>query len=252
MASLLDDDEDPEIVLLNKPDAKVYPVPPATSGDGHRAGDWKEALQAVSVRVVGKGKDLYIRLYNRDSEKGLFVQCVIPNGEHEKWCEAVVDSSRYWVLKVVHGARHAFLGFGFSDRNDAFDFKCCLTDFRSQFVQRDVDAAENIAAPLKDLSLKDGEKIQVNLPGLSANRRSRADSGSTSTSASSALGGLAPPPPAGGGGLLSKPPAPAASLAAAPPAAAAPFSTATTANAAADAAFADFADFDDFQSAAPA
>lgn len=82
-----------------------------------------------------------------DSGSGeLFAQCaacrrsswlrrvaeVIPNGAYEHYVERVVDSSRYWVLKIawapglawgssrddveVNGERHAFIGFGFSDR----------------------------------------------------------------------------------------------------------------------------------------
>lgn len=184
----IDDDEDLEYVLLNKSDAKVYPVPPATSASGHRAADWSDALKAVSVRVLGKGKTLTVKLLNRDSEKTLFVQCVIPNGEHEKWCERVVDSSRYWVMKVVKGERHAFLGFGFSDRNDAFDFSCCLNDFRGKFVDNDV-ADTQITSPLKDLSLKEGEKIAVNIPGLGARKRQE-----TTTSGNNNSIGLLPPP----------------------------------------------------------
>eukprot|EP00443_Scrippsiella_acuminata_P031356 CAMPEP_0115307958 /NCGR_PEP_ID=MMETSP0270-20121206/73426_1 /TAXON_ID=71861 /ORGANISM="Scrippsiella trochoidea, Strain CCMP3099" /LENGTH=189 /DNA_ID=CAMNT_0002726451 /DNA_START=9 /DNA_END=574 /DNA_ORIENTATION=+ len=185
-----------EITLLNKRDAKVYQVPPAASASGHKAADWKEAIWRGSVRIVAKGKDLTIKLINNGTGD-LFAQCHIPNGDHEKFCERVVDSSRYWVLKVVNGSRHAFIGFGFSDRNDAFDFNVCLQDFKNTFVDRDKEVAAQITAPMKDLSLKEGEKISVNIPGVTGSRRRRL---------------LAPPPPASGGltGGLIAPPGPSA------------------------------------------
>ncbi|CAE7252054.1 NECAP1 [Symbiodinium pilosum] len=147
-------------------DAKVYQVPPATSAAGHRAADWKEAIWRGNVRIVARGKTLTIRLLDNGADS-LFAQCVIPNGEHELYVERVVDSSRYWVLKIVNGSRHAFIGFGFSDRGDAFDFNACLADFKATWVDKAKEAEVMDALPMKDLSLKDGETIKVNLPGRS-------------------------------------------------------------------------------------
>merc|ERR1719277_2358809 len=101
-----------------------------------------------------------------DSGSGqLFAQCNIPNGEHEKYVERVVDSSRYFVLKITNGQRHAFIGLGFEDRNDAFDFNCTLSDFKSTFVDREKEAeqAPAVGETSQDLSLKEGQKITVNI-----------------------------------------------------------------------------------------
>lgn len=45
----------------------------------------------------------------------------------------MVDSSRYFVIKVVDRAsrNHAFIGIGFRDRLDASDFSAALDDYRS-------------------------------------------------------------------------------------------------------------------------
>lgn len=241
-----DEEEVLEYTLLNKRDAKVYKIPPAAGASGHKAGDWAEAVWRGNVRIIGKGKDLTIKLLHNDTGN-LFAQCVIPNGDHEKFVEKVIDSSRYWVLKIMNGSRHAFIGFGFSERNDAFDFSCCLQDFKSTFVDRDKEVAQ-VAEPLKDLSLKEGEKITVKIPGAAGARRrppSTADGGG----GGGPIGILAPPPPGSGGGLgvgIAPPPAPGAAVGgAAGGAAAAP---AAPAAAPAD-DFADFDSFADFQSA---
>merc|ERR1719218_209526 len=104
-----------------------------------------------------------------DSNNGqLFAQCLIPNGEYSKYVERVTDSSRYFVLKITNGERHAFIGLGFEDRNDAFDFNCALSDFKQTFVDKEAQAAAapKIQGLSKDLSLKEGQKISLNLKGV--------------------------------------------------------------------------------------
>ena len=45
--------------------------------------------------------------------------------------EKVLDSSRYFVLRIVDdGGRAAFIGMGFNERNDAFDFTAAIQDHK--------------------------------------------------------------------------------------------------------------------------
>ncbi|CAJ1344204.1 unnamed protein product [Effrenium voratum] len=205
----MSDDLDPELeyVLLNKRDAKVYQVPPAASASGHKASDWKEAIWRGNVRVVARGKEVSIRLLDSGSGN-LFAQCVIPNAQYDSYVERVVDSSRYWVLKIVNGQRHAFIGFGFSDRNDAFDFNACLADFKANFVDKVHEARAAAEMPTKDLSLKEGQTITVSLPGKGGRRREKAAGYEASM--------LAPPPSSTGASSIPSIQAPASAAYVAP------------------------------------
>ena len=41
--------------------------------------------------------------------------------------EAVLDSSRYFVVRVEEGGKRAYIGMGFLERTDSFDFSKSLS-----------------------------------------------------------------------------------------------------------------------------
>eukprot|EP00927_Polykrikos_kofoidii_P078555 TRINITY_DN7536_c0_g1_i1.p1 TRINITY_DN7536_c0_g1~~TRINITY_DN7536_c0_g1_i1.p1 ORF type:complete len:380 (-),score=77.50 TRINITY_DN7536_c0_g1_i1:205-1239(-) len=236
------EDDDVEFTLLNLREISVFRIPPASSSSGHKAEDWKQCIWRGRCRLCGKGKDLFIKMVDATSNE-LFAQCTIPLGEHEKYVERVTDSSRYFVLKIQNGSRHAFIGVGFQERNDAFDFNCSLADFKKTWVDRDeVSDAPQEQQPARDLSLKEGQKIQIKLKGLTG-RTSSSRSSDTQNNGSGPIGfgALAPPPGTGVQSRIQQ----AAPL---PPASSSAVGTSSL-KAADDVDF--FGDFADFQSATP-
>jgi adaptin ear-binding coat-associated protein 1/2 len=135
--------------------------------------------------------------------------------------EPVSDSSRFFALRVQDEAgRKATLGIGFEDRSDAFDFGVSL-----QEAQKSLSWAQggppgkkpaverNDHVEKRDLSLKEGETITVNLPARFGRRKPRADEDEVSRDDLSSFS-LPPPPSATvskGGGIPPPPPAPATS-----------------------------------------
>lgn len=230
------EDEELEYTLLNKREVMVYQIPPASSSSGHKADDWKTCIWRGRCRVVGKGADLNIKMLD-PSSGALFAQCAIPGGEYDKFVERVIDSSRYFVLKITNGARHAFIGLGFEDRNDAFDFNCTLADFKSTWVDRDrqVEEQQQPDQPAKDFSLKEGQKITINLSNFGGSKRR--EKAEPSGGEAIGFGLLAPPPGAGPSRRQQQ-------QAFVPPPAAAPAPAAAAATSAAQDDF-----FDDFQAA---
>ena len=108
--------------------------------------------------------------------------------------EPVSDSSRYFVLRLLDpSGQHAFVGLGFEDRGDAFDFNVALQDHFKQVTQSKRLAEEEAKPPPhKDYSLKAGEKIHINL-GKSGKGTGASDKPKPMIGLS-ASGGLLPPP----------------------------------------------------------
>merc|ERR1712130_822147 len=117
--------------------------------------------------------------------------------------EAVTDSSRYFVIKIVDdNGRSAFIGIGFSDRSDSFDLNVALQDHFKGVTKEAEIAKEDVSSkPQLDLAFKEGQtiKVNINIP-KSDKSRSRGKGG----------GGILPPPP-GVSAIKAPPSAPGAS-----------------------------------------
>lgn len=129
-------EESIEYVILAKRECYAFAVPPATSASGYRAADWGNCIWKGRCQLIGKGAVLVIKLLENDGT--LFLACPVRNDQPLESCvERTTDSSRYFVLKLTdaNSGRKALMGFGFDERNDAFDFNVTIQDFRSQNVQ---------------------------------------------------------------------------------------------------------------------
>lgn len=166
------------------------------------AEDWdvNKWIAEVQCKLVTRSDDTAVlRLVTDDEKEELFAACPLPtSGPVAVAVEPVIDSSRYFVLRVEDEAskRHAFLGIGFRSRDAASDLKMALADHERQ-LQRSAEAerrrdahdkaaaggGDPFAAPadekaggtpaaaLRDLSLKD--KITVSVPVRSVVRAIR-------------------------------------------------------------------------------
>jgi len=213
-------------------EVKLYQIPPR-SATGHISGEWKlsDEVFCGRLRVIAKGELVELRLEDPNTGN-LFAMCPVPPDKKDAYVEAVSDSSRNFVIRVEDPAsgRHAFLGMGFAERGEAFDFNVALSDHVRHVrrerevtqIQREGGGDEAVASlssedarvlyqPHKDLSLKDGQTIRVAVkPGMGGNKSKTAGA----TGITTGLARLAPPsttpglipPPTGKGIALAPPP----------------------------------------------
>ncbi|KAM9370332.1 adaptin ear-binding coat-associated protein 2 [Phaethornis superciliosus] len=193
------EEEQYEAVLCVKPAVHVYRVPPRASNRGYRAAEWQLDQPAWSgrLRVTAKGKVAFIKLEDKSSGE-LFAQAPVEQFPGIA-VEGVTDSSRYFVIRIEDGnGRRAFIGVGFVDRGDAFDFNVALQDHFKWVRQQSelASQAENPEqGPKLDLGFKEGQTIKLNIANM---KKKEGATGNTRPRPTS-LGGLSllPPPPGG-------------------------------------------------------
>ncbi|XP_055016759.1 adaptin ear-binding coat-associated protein 2 isoform X2 [Boleophthalmus pectinirostris] len=198
------EDSSYESILCVKPEVHVYRIPPRASNRGYRAADWKldEPAWSGRMKITAKGKMAFIKLEDKNTGE-LFAQAPVDQYPGVA-VEAVTDSSRYFVVRIDDGnGRHAFIGVGFADRGDSFDFNVALQD-HFKWVKQEGELAKLEAsqsnAPKLDLGFKEGQTIKISIGNIK-----KKDGGAAKSRP--AGGGLLPPPPGAkvGGGIIPPP-----------------------------------------------
>ena len=191
-----------ETVLLSKPEVFIYNIPPrASSTRAVRAADWNLASPdwTGKMRITTLGQKVTIKLEEKETGE-LFAACPVETFPSIA-VEAVSDSSRYFVLRLQDSnGRYAFVGMGFQDRGDSFDFNVTLQDhFNREKKAKDFEGKEDEPVKLQDLRLKEGQTIKINLGNTQPKTKTSSTTGSGSV-------GLLPPPPGGSGAVRTIPP----------------------------------------------
>ena len=107
----------------------MYKIPPRQSARGYRAADWSLTSPDWTgrLRIMEANKRVKLKLEDKNSGE-LFAACPV-DAYPGPAVEAVTDSSRYFVIKIVdESGRSAYIGMGFSDRADSFDLNVTLQD----------------------------------------------------------------------------------------------------------------------------
>ncbi|KAJ4967859.1 hypothetical protein NE237_014560 [Protea cynaroides] len=167
-----EEEESFEHTLLVVREVSVFKIPPRSTSGGYKCGEWLQSDKIWSgrLRVVSCKERCEIRL--EDPHSGdLFAACFVHPGQRENSVETVLDSSRYFVLKIEDGTgKHAFIGLGFNERNEAFDFNVALSD-HEKYVKREHEKESGEASndnyidihPAVNHRLKEGETIRINV-----------------------------------------------------------------------------------------
>ncbi|XP_021775673.1 uncharacterized protein At1g03900-like [Chenopodium quinoa] len=165
-----EEDDQIELVLFHVPECYVYIIPPRKTAASYRADEWdvnKWAWEGV-LKVISKGEECIIRLEDKSTGE-LYARAFLRKGEQHP-VEPVIDSSRYFVLRIEENIggrlRHAFVGIGFRERTEAYDFQAALHDHMKYLDKK--KTAEEMEYQFQnsstvDYSLKDGETLVLQL-----------------------------------------------------------------------------------------
>ncbi|MFS7975384.1 putative PH-like domain superfamily, NECAP, PHear domain-containing protein [Helianthus anomalus] len=159
-----------EHTLLVVREVSVFKIPPRSTSGGYKCGEWLQSDKIWSgrLRVISCNNRCEIRLEDPNSGD-LFAACFVNPGQRETAVEPVLDSSRYFVLRIEDGTgKHAFVGLGFTERNEAFDFNVALSD-HEKYVKRESEKDDSGASdescinihPAVNHRLKEGETIRI-------------------------------------------------------------------------------------------
>ncbi|KAM8927890.1 adaptin ear-binding coat-associated protein 2 [Pelodytes ibericus] len=188
-------DSDYESVICVKPEVHVYRIPPRASNRGYRAAEWQLDQPAWSgrLRITARGNAAFIKLEDRNTGE-LFAQAPVEQFPGIA-VESVTDSSRYFVICIEDGnGRRAFIGVGFADRGDAFDFNVALQD-HFKWVKQQTEFAKQAQnpdpGPKLDLGFKEGQTIKINIANI------KKKEGVKPRPVSGGAPSLLPPPPGG-------------------------------------------------------
>ncbi|XP_076941314.1 uncharacterized protein At1g03900 [Bidens hawaiensis] len=171
---VIEDIEPAELVLFQVSECYVYLIPPRKTAASYRADEWdinKWAWEGT-LKVVSKGEECVIKLEDKTTGE-LYARAFLRDGEPHP-VEPVIDSSRYFVLRVEENIggrlRHAFIGIGFRERPQAYDFQAALHDHMKYLNKK--KTAEEMEQQFQqtssvDYSLKDGETLVLQLKNKS-------------------------------------------------------------------------------------
>ncbi|CAG9973863.1 unnamed protein product [Clonostachys byssicola] len=212
-------------ILFIAPNVHVYNIPPRPSTKGHVAAAWTTdpARQIFTARLriletslplpspsdslasprnaaidtsAYNSSNLKVDVILEDPKTGaLFAAAPY---QSNSTVEPVLDSSRFFAVTVRDPqGRKAFLGIGFEDRSESFDFGVALQEARRGLGWEGPQALTGPAKkddPEKDYSLKEGETITVNIGNTGIGRR-RAQQEQPSNNGPVDLQSFALPPP---------------------------------------------------------
>ncbi|KAJ2927735.1 hypothetical protein H1R20_g2141, partial [Candolleomyces eurysporus] len=120
-------DDDIESILYIAREISVYRIPPLNKNEGHRANDWGDLAAPLwkgRLKVLENSKGVTLVF-----EDATTVFAKTGYDPARPSVEAVLDSSRYFVVRVEDEGKKAYIGMGFAERTDSFDFNVALQDY---------------------------------------------------------------------------------------------------------------------------
>jgi adaptin ear-binding coat-associated protein 1/2 len=154
----------------------AFKLPVLKNAQGHRATDWdKNPVWKGRLRIVEQSNKCRIMLEHEDKD-GIFGTCPVYSDTNKPPCyEPVLDSSRYFVLRLEDGkGNYAYLGIAFNTRDEAFEFKVALRDYvKFAEAEDEIKKVDKSDIPSVDYSLKGKITLGSNVSSSKKNSKKK-------------------------------------------------------------------------------
>ncbi|GAB7362651.1 hypothetical protein MBLNU230_g2960t1 [Neophaeotheca triangularis] len=197
------------------PSVHIYAIPPLASTSGFKATSWTSPPNPTAKQIfTARLRVLETSHHDTSNPDSIKTDILLEDGNSGELFAAApytavsvvqqaVDSSRFFAVRVVgEGGMKATLGLGFEDRAEAFDFGLALGEarkvlgFLGEAEGRSGNGTGGDDVGKRDWSLKEGEKISIEVGGKGRREGGAAESvdGGFKRDDGAALFSIAPPP----------------------------------------------------------
>lgn len=132
------EDDELEILKLKKENVHVFKLSSMSSSEGYTTTDFVDLIFKGLIKMTLKGEYMIIYFLNQDNS--IFLVSIMDQNI-ERFMLEVRDSCRYFAIKAMNASGFpSWYGIGisffyliaFKQRNDSFDFKTTLYEFREK------------------------------------------------------------------------------------------------------------------------
>lgn len=159
----------------------MYKIPPMSNASGYLLGQWKELIwngktlsHSGSLKTITVGQVCTTKFLNADGTE--FARAIIAENIADS-VQKCVDSSRGYAIKLTAAdGRAMWVGLGFHDRNDAFDFYDSYKEYSKKLeMERNPHLFKETRKDTIDFSLKPGQVIVMNINENAQSQQSGGD-----------------------------------------------------------------------------
>jgi hypothetical protein len=147
----------------------MFKIPPMSNPSGHLFGSWKENIWTGNIKITAVGETCTVKFITFEGQE--YAKAIIADNFKDS-VQKVVDSSRGYAIKLTSDdGRSMWVGIGFHDRNDAFDFYAAFEDFqKKREMERNPHLFKNQNKQSIDFRLGPGQNIMLNIGAEGTNQ----------------------------------------------------------------------------------
>ena len=158
--------ENTKYKIFESNELMIFKIPPATTSRGYCSNDWKQYfIWKGKVCIYQHGLRCELEMIEPDGK--IYGSGFISIENLDKYIERCYDSMRFFALTLENANNQkALFWMGFDSRDVAFDFIESFQKIKKNVLMEIQPNNFKIEVQKNDYSLKEGEKIKLQIPGF--------------------------------------------------------------------------------------